>query len=314
MRNLLIVTIKDDIHAYAIAHYLRTHYDWATFLLEVDQFSSDYLLSYTVDNTTLCRVADGSSVSLRSLDVVWWRRSRSAQSLRNAAELTAAHIDLINNDCRAALRGALSAHFSGKWVSDPLATEAASFKPFQLQVAHRVGLRIPETLISSNPTDIRKFVGASPMRRIIKPVSGTKEQILYTQEISDLDGVPDISLAACPAIYQQYVEGTDHLRVSMFGDSYHCALIPSYDLDWRGDLTGGMVTTELPPEIVVKLRTVLEHLRLEMGIFDLKKSRDGDYYFFEVNPQGQFLFVEGIVKANLTKMFCDFINRLGESA
>jgi hypothetical protein len=51
-------------------------------------------------------------------------------------------------------------------------------------------------------------------------------------------------------------------------------------------------------------------LNLRMGIFDLKVSDDGPVWL-EVNPQGQFLFLEGITGVDLTTLFAKF---LAESA
>lgn len=312
MPQLLIVSIENDIHAHSIAFHLERDYGWSVFILEVDRLSTHYSLSFTVEDSFIRRLSENKSIAFSELDIVWWRRSKSSQVL-DSVTLTPAQIDVINQDCRSALYGGLLAHFRGVWVSEPFATEAASFKPLQLQVAHNAGLQVPKTLISDDPQCIRQFVRMEG-RKIIKPVAGTKEQILYTQEIESLDQISNYSLSICPAVYQEYIEGHDHLRVSMFGDSAHCAVIRCEELDWRGDLTGGITTTDLPYELLEKLRLVLRRLRLEMGIFDLKRNSRGEYVFFEVNPQGQFLFVEGISKFDLTGMFCGFINRLGRDA
>ena len=44
-----------------------------------------------------------------------------------------------------------------------------------------------------------------------------------------------------------------------------------------------------------------------MGIFDVKLTDDDEPVFLEVNPQGQFLFVEGLCGIPLADAVADFL-------
>jgi hypothetical protein len=44
-----------------------------------------------------------------------------------------------------------------------------------------------------------------------------------------------------------------------------------------------------------------------MGVFDVKLRPDGEPVFLEVNPQGQFLFVEGMSDMPLGEAFAEFV-------
>ena len=44
-----------------------------------------------------------------------------------------------------------------------------------------------------------------------------------------------------------------------------------------------------------------------MGAVDMKISEEGEPVFLEINPQGQFLFVEGLTGMDLTTPFVDFL-------
>ena len=44
-----------------------------------------------------------------------------------------------------------------------------------------------------------------------------------------------------------------------------------------------------------------------MGIFDVKLTEDDEPVFLEVNPQGQFLFVEGLCGLPLADIFAAFL-------
>jgi len=93
----------------------------------------------------------------------------------------------------------------------------------------------------------------------------------------------------------------------VFGDEVHTARIRSRELDWRlaNDQQVEPVATDA--DLAVQLRAVTHALGLRMGVFDLKVRPDGHPIFLEVNPQGQFLFVEGMSDMPLTQAFCRFL-------
>ena len=44
-----------------------------------------------------------------------------------------------------------------------------------------------------------------------------------------------------------------------------------------------------------------------MGVFDLKLTQDAEPIWIEINPQGQFLFAEGLSGLDLTSAFAEFL-------
>lgn len=46
---------------------------------------------------------------------------------------------------------------------------------------------------------------------------------------------------------------------------------------------------------------------MKMGVVDLKLDRTEEPVWLELNPQGQFLFVEGLTRLDLTGAFSDFL-------
>jgi len=91
------------------------------------------------------------------------------------------------------------------------------------------------------------------------------------------------------------------------GDSIYSVTLKSKALDWRPDLNIPFEVVELEEESKTSLRDVLKLLGLKMGVVDLKFAEDGEPVWFEINPQGQFLFVEGLTGLNLTSAFTDFL-------
>jgi glutathione synthase/RimK-type ligase-like ATP-grasp enzyme len=127
--------------------------------------------------------------------------------------------------------------------------------------------------------------------------------------LSDLQKA-DITI--CPAIYQHFVPGTRHLRINAFGDRIAAFEIETQIMDWRRDRAAKTVPFELDPETIRLVEKLLQDLGLEMGIIDAKLQGDGDIIFLEINPQGQYLFLEGATKFDLTGMCADFLIGLAQ--
>jgi hypothetical protein len=253
-------------------------------------------------------VADrhGNKIVVRDLHALWWRRVGHPQVLPPDA-FDAAQIDLIDNDCRVALGGSLLNEFRGTWVSHPIKTQLAENKLLQLRTAEEAGFRVPRTLVSQDPESIRRFCRRLHGNVIVKPVRGTTRAPLFTQMLRADHLQQDENLRIAPAMYQELISGTRHLRVNAFGDEVYGFAIDSPDLDWRGNLDVPVTEVAIEPTVADRIRTVLRRLGLRMGIVDLKLTPDGQPVWLEINPQGQFLFNEGLCGSPLTSHFARFL-------
>ncbi|MFD3440644.1 RimK family alpha-L-glutamate ligase [Streptomyces sp. NPDC058685] len=212
----------------------------------------------------------------------------------------------MNNDCRGALGGILAAAFDGQWISPPEATDCAADKVYQLAVARDAGFRVPRTLISQSREEVTTFV-RQVGRTIVKPVVGARGPSLWTRWIDDPEAIPAESFEVCPATYQEYIEGCRHVRLNCFGERMYAALIETEELDWRPDLQVPISPWPVPGDVRRHVSTVLCRLGLRMGVVDLKLTPDGQPVWLEVNPQGQFLFLEPLTGEPLTEHFADFL-------
>jgi len=220
---IAIVTVRGDIHAHAIKHEIEVRHGVKCHLIEVDRLSSEHHVEWQLSQSKCpdYRIrCDNSWVAIGELDVVWWRRFKSAQKF-DTVFYPSAQESIINNDCRSSFFGGLVTSFSGYWVSHPYATEHAGNKLYQLSLARQSGFRVPQTLISQNPESVRQFVSKLPLgHTIVKSVTGgNKEVFLFTQFVTGADLESDASIKVCPAIYQEYIPGEAHIRLNCFGDA-----------------------------------------------------------------------------------------------
>lgn len=78
-------------------------------------------------------------------------------------------------------------------------------------------------------------------------------------------------------------------------------------MDWRRDRTARITEFELPGMIKKLVIELVREMGLKMGVIDAKLLENGDVYFLEINPQGQYLFLEAATDFDLTKLCADFL-------
>lgn len=303
-KTVLIVSSTNDLHALAVQRELM----WAgcsVHFLACDQLRENQL-SFDFSREPSIRL-DSQPVDVNGISTIWWRRPSLNQRVPESA-LNDEQIDFINRNCASTLRSFLIASFSGKWVSSPEATDRAGDKLHQLRVARELGFRVPDTLLSNDPQTVREFHQRHHGNIIIKAARNSGRVFLATRR-ADLDQLSDDQISAVPSIYQELISGTQHLRVNCFGHEVHAALIETDELDWRPNINVPIRPFLVDADLEERIVALLDALGLRMGVMDLKISDRGDLIWFEVNPQGQFLFLEPLTGQNLLASFANFLLR-----
>jgi glutathione synthase/RimK-type ligase-like ATP-grasp enzyme len=104
------------------------------------------------------------------------------------------------------------------------------------------------------------------------------------------------------------------VRVTVVGDRLFPTAIRAtpggYDVDYRMDLAGATFTpTDLPQETERRLRALMARLGLVYGAIDLRRTPDGDV-FLEVNPAGEWRFIEERTGQPITDAMADLLTSL----
>jgi hypothetical protein len=309
MSSFLVVTIEGDIHAAAFQHYVKQHALGSCRILAVDTVALRHPISWfgTTEGWKRLVITDveGRRLEVDEIDAIWWRRFHPEPRFP-IDQFCPAVIDLIRNDSRSAILGAITASFRGAWINDPFASARAENKLTQFEAAYAAGFRIPQTLVSNSPDEVRRFCSSLENRVIVKPVKGTLLQSCYSRRITPDHLVSDENISLAPAIYQEMIPGNDHLRIHCFGNEAYTVRIVSEGLDWREDLNVPFEFVTTDKQLAKNARRVLDLLGLRMGIFDIKLNGE-EPMWLEVNPQGQFLFAQALSGFNLMDRFVEFM-------
>jgi glutathione synthase/RimK-type ligase-like ATP-grasp enzyme len=292
---ILVVSHAADDHACGVLQALLEH-GYPAVLVDTARYPSNAALSqrFGEGGAKYELTIDGQAVDLSACRVGWWRRPQPFTLHPGLAPDAAA---FTYTECHEAIAG-LWAALDVTWVNQPERDEIAHHKPFQLAVATEVGFPIPRTLITNDPAEARDFANNVGLdRTVYKTFLATEEcwretRVLRDEEMAILDQV-----RYAPVIFQEFVPAIADIRATVIGDRIFAAAIsqPSgaYDVDYRmGMETATFEATSLPPETENRIHALMRRLGLVYGAIDLRRTKAGEHIFLEVNPAGEWRFVE----------------------
>ena len=107
-------------------------------------------------------------------------------------------------------------------------------------------------------------------------------------------------IVCAPGIFQEYVPKRVETRITIVGDEVFASEIdsqsnPATIHDWRRDFANTRYRThELPVAVAKKCLDFVRMLNLKFGALDFVIRPDGAYVFLEINPNGQWLWIENL--------------------
>lgn len=285
-------------------------------VLELDRLALPYVrvntdtvparcrLSWTLDDAAIV-TPSGARVALSDITSVWCRKPFGDET---AVRDDVYPEQFIERESLAALSGLIETAPVTSWMNRPSAIRRAEQKLLQLRLAAELGFRVPETLVSNDPADVRAF--AHGRDTIAKTIRATRvrtsggSRLLYASQL-DPNAMPDDDeIAACVTIYQARVPKDHDLRVTIAGDAMFGTRIRprSPYLDWRAfeSEDTDYDACDVPPDFAARCIALMKRLNLRYGAFDFSVTAAGEASFLEVNPGGQWGWLERATGAPMT--------------
>ena len=300
---VLIITSKFDPHADSVIPLLCAR-DVPVFRLNTDDFHSE--ISIGADDRGAIALADRWGHTLdfpAGARSVWYRKPIDPAPPEDVTDDGA--IALITGETREML-DSLAGDRRVRWVNNPHDNALARRKLGQLRMAHDLGLLVPRTLITNDPARARAFqaaIGGPLVCKALKEVGyaeGDDWRSLFARVVAaDEFEAHAGAVALCPTLFQEYIEKDHELRVTFIGEAVFCCRIDSQAVeaarvDWRRVAPEVVPQRIVPldPAVEAALRAMLAAYGLVFGAFDLIVTPEGAHVFLELNPNGQWLWVE----------------------
>lgn len=316
--QIVILTNRKDITAdYVILELSKRGIPFYRF--NTEDFPHTVKLSFKLQrnfNEALI-IAKNIKLSLNDVKSIWYRRPVIPSF--DHIDLEAGIKDFCVKESYYSLEG-VWASLDCFWVSNPFNIRKAENKPFQLKAASETGFQIPETLISNDPDSIESFFEKNDREIIIKPVrtgvfkEKEKEKIIFTSRIgpNDIDKID--SSIPIPSIFQRKIPKKYDIRVTVIGEEVFATEIHSQSyaestVDWRRGENPRIVHKKhkLPDHVEAQCQFLTKSLGLQFAAIDLVLTPSEEYYFLEINPNGQWAWIEERTGFKLTNALVDLL-------
>jgi len=295
--SVLVISHGKDAHIKFVAKHLSVEllqFDPQRFPLNID-------ITYCWNGKCFEISSNGRKIS--DVTSVWYRKPKLPDL--SSVEVKPEVRILMVESCNEAV-GLLYGLMQGKlWVNNPHANRRANNKLLQAEVAKSVGFNIPKTLATSLAEEAERFV-SEVSAVVVKPLCGLAVRVddyphmVYTTRITSRNDLSFKGLNLSPVIFQEEIEKLLDIRITVVGDScFACGIRQLGELadaiDWRKGIGSKNLSYEvfnLPEHIQDMCLKVTRKLGLVFGAIDLVLHPDGSYWFLEINPNGQWGFVE----------------------
>lgn len=210
------------------------------------------------------------------------------------------------------------------WVNHPLALKLLEYnKLYQLQVANEVGLDVPETIVTMYQDKALRFFDMCDGQLVMKLLGGGgnlkneegKDLVVYTSRVFREHIIErGEGMKQAPVMFQRYIPKKIELRVTIVGEKVFTCAIDSqvssrtkddwrrYDFERVGHNPYG-----LPKDVEEKLLRLMWMLKINFGAIDMIVTPKDKYVFLEVNPSGQWGWIEALTGMPISEALADLL-------
>lgn len=187
----------------------------------------------------------------------------------------------------------------------------------------KLGITIPETLITSSIESVKNFLNKHK-KIICKPAKNPFTKInIHDQELMfssptvliSLENIDSFPTKFLLSLFQNYVEKQLEIRCFYLREQFYSMAIfsqnnPKTRVDFRNydhENPNRVVPYQIPSELEIKLVELMKLNRLSCGSFDIILTPKDEYVFLEVNPIGQFQWLSRNCNYYLEKLIAKYL-------
>ena len=303
---VLIITHSDDNESVARVAEAIARKGGNTIRFDTDRYPTDVRLTAYYDTTgdeRLTFTNEEAEFDLRTVTAIWHRRINLGARLPTQLDKQLRRASI--GEASAAAHGML-ASLKAFRMDHLHHIRHAENKQLQLQVARELGLDIPRTLTTNDPAAVHAFANGCEGGIVTKMLSSFaiyeegKELVVFTNPVKTEDLADLSGLNLCPATFQESLPKSLEIRATVVGQRIMSASIDSQTStrathDWRRDgvrMIEEWRPYQLPREIEERILRLMDYFSLNYGAIDIILTPNGKHVFLELNPCGEFFWLE----------------------
>ena len=324
--SVLIITSKDDVTVDFIVKELKERKS-NYYRLNTDDLPKVVSIHFDINNNTY-EVFDrfkNKRINLLSFDSVYFRRPEIS-NLNHIIGINNQELNYLRNELLYVFEGIYKILRNKYWLNNVFKIREAENKIYQLQVAQDIGFQIPDSLVSNQHDKIASFYNYNQTDCIVKPIkTGNMKdleapKVIFTTKInSELINLNPERIESFPVLMQDNIKKIYDLRITVVGNDVYTAQIHSQNdietsIDWRkGDKVHKISKHNLPSDIKNKCILITKQLSLSFSAIDMVIDEKYNYVFLEVNPNGQWAWIEKRLGLPISKSIVNLLIDKGGS-
>ncbi len=304
--SILIITHSQDNESIPMVLKAIQEGGGKAFRFDTDLFPTQVQLDiyYGRGEEKLLLRSGQETIDLTEVSAVWYRRIAIGAKIPSTMNSQVRQASV--QESRVTIQGLL-ASLPAFYLDPIIKIERAKNKQLQLKIAQEIGLDIPRNLTTNNPEAVREFAQSCEEGIVAKMLSSFaiygdrgQEQVVFTNKVKpeEIDNLSGLHL--CPMTFQELIPKAVELRTVVVGDRLFTASIDSQSNakalhDWRRQgvaMIQNWKAHKLPADVSEKIFKLMKYFGLNYGAIDLILTPDNRYVFLEVNPVGEFFWLE----------------------
>jgi glutathione synthase/RimK-type ligase-like ATP-grasp enzyme len=316
--SILVITNQTDITSDFIIKRLKER-KLPFYRLNTETIGRFVELNFNFESETysLTDNVAGITVYLSTVTGVYYRRP---EINRNYNDLTGGEQNFIFAELSYTLEALYKILDKAFWVNKVQAIRNAENKMYQLMVAKQLGLQVPAALVTNEPEAAITFFNRHDRSCIIKPIKsglvqgGVEEGVIFTSKV-DINENNVARIRFCPVYLQPLIKKKADIRVTVVGDKTFTAKIHSQDavdseIDWRqANRLLDHSVIDLPKDVQGQCIQLVKKLGLVYGAIDFILDENDNYIFLEINPNGQWAWIENRLNLNISHGITDLFEQ-----
>lgn len=322
---ILIFSSKEDYSTNEVIKWLKYYNQPFLRLNSIDIYKLEHRI--TLSNNEFKFRISGTEYNINDFSAIWYRRGgfyySLPKNLSNNGESVTIKKHIANENI------SLIEYLKNQFDKKPKLGSLRNYtlnKLNSLEIAKQIGLKIPDTLITTRKSDLVSFLYKHNelITKNIKDVLIIENNdnlcFSYTELVTK-KFVNDLPLTFPPSFFQEKINKKFEVRSFYLDGEFYSMVIFSQndaqtDVDFRKynyDNPNRVCKFKLPKEIETKLKDFMQQINLNTGSFDLIYSVKNEFVFLELNPIGQYDALNKSCAYDLDKKIAQHLIKLSKN-
>lgn len=258
----------------------------------------------------------------RDIKSVWFRRPRKITVSDPSTNMEERFVE---DEFSASLWSMYTTLSGALWMNNPLygCYLLEHNKLLQLKIAKTCDLYVPKTIITNCPSGAIRFCkslgGSLAIKSVHSRIFQKENEIsgIYTNKVScEFLEEHAENIKISPVMFQEYIPKKFELRITIVGTRIFACKIDSQSserskIDWRRYDFENVKHEKfnLPENIKNNLLSFMSRCKIIYGAIDMIVDDQGRFVFLEVNPNGQYGWIEGLTEMPISKAIAETLTR-----